>query len=140
MKFEDIDVRQLIPQKEPFVMVDKLLYCDETTTKTALTIKADNIFVDGGMLSRAGILENVAQTCATRIGYLTIDKPVRIGFIGAINNFSFSDVSVGIGDCLSTEIVVAAEVGNITQVDATVMCHDRLVAKGNMKVALMNEQ
>ena len=55
MKFEDIDVRQLIPQKEPFVMVDKLLYCDETTTKTALTIKADNIFVDGGMLSRAGM-------------------------------------------------------------------------------------
>ena len=140
MKFEDIDVRQLIPQKEPFVMVDKLLYCDKTTTKTALTIKADNIFVDGGMLSRAGILENVAQTCATRIGYLTIDKPVRIGFIGAINNFSFSDVSVGIGDCLSTEIVAAAEVGNITQVDATVMSHDRLVAKGNMKVALMNEQ
>ncbi|MBF0976313.1 MAG: pseudouridylate synthase [Bacteroidetes bacterium] len=134
MKFEDIDVRQLIPQKEPFVMVDKLLYCDETTTKTALTIKADNIFVDGGVLSRAGILENVAQTCATRIGYLTI------GFIGAINNFSFSDVYVGIGDCLSTEIVTAAEVGNITQVDATVMCHDRLVAKGNMKVALMNEQ
>ena len=34
MDLEQIDIHELLPQREPFVMVDKLVYFDEKTTKT----------------------------------------------------------------------------------------------------------
>lgn len=136
-KFEDIEVHRLLPQKEPFVMVERLLYCDETTTKTTLTIKRDNLFVCNGAMLQAGLLENVAQTCAIRLGYLTINKPVRIGFIGAINDFDFEEYLPRIGEAVFTEIKVTAEIGNIVLISAKVECEGRVIAAGNMKVALM---
>lgn len=137
MNFETIDIKQLIPQQEPFVMVENLLFCDEITTRTSLTAKSDNIFVSDGVLLQAGVLENVAQTCAARLGYLTIDKPVRIGFIGAINDFEFTGYLPKVNEKIFTEIKVTAEIGNIILIDAKVECNSEVIAFGTMKVALM---
>lgn len=118
-------------------MVEKLLYCDEQTTKTSLTITIDNLFVFNGLMSQAGILENVAQTCATRLGYLTINQPVRIGFIGAINDFDFTGYLPHVGEVVFTEIKVIAEIGNIILIASKVECNGEVIASGSMKVALM---
>lgn len=137
MNFETIDIKQLIPQQEPFVMVERLLFCDEITTRTCLTVKSDNIFVLDGILLQAGVLENVAQTCAIRLGYLTIDKPVRIGFIGAINDFEFTGYSPKVNEKILTEIKVIAEIDNIILIETKVECNSKIIAAGTMKVALM---
>ena len=131
MDFERLDIKQLIPQQEPFVMVGILHFCDEATTRTSFTIEGDNIFVD------KGILENVAQTCAVRLGFLTINQPVRLGFIGAINDFCFSGYLPQVGDTIHTEIDVTAEIGNIIMMEAKVECRQNAIAWGKMKVALM---
>lgn len=65
-----IDIHELLPQQEPFVMVGTLVRIDERTTVTQTVIKESNIFVDGKSLSASGLVENIAQTCATRIGYV----------------------------------------------------------------------
>ena len=65
-----IDVHELLPQQEPFVMIGSLTYFDEVRTVTETTIAADNIFVDDGCFSASGLIENVAQTCAVRIGFV----------------------------------------------------------------------
>ncbi len=137
MNFENIDIKRLIPQQEPFVMVGGLLFCDEITTRTYLTVKSDNIFVSEGVLLQAGILENVAQTCAARLGYLSINRPVRIGFIGAINDFEFTGYSPKVNEKIFTEIKVTAEIGNIILIDTKVECNSMIIASGTMKVALM---
>ena len=58
MDFEQLDIKRLIPQQEPFVMVGILHFCDEATTRTSFTVEDDNIFVDNGVFMQAGILEN----------------------------------------------------------------------------------
>ena len=43
------NIEMLIPQRPPFVMIDKLLSFSETATITGFSIKADNIFVENGV-------------------------------------------------------------------------------------------
>ena len=65
-----IDIHELLPQQEPFVMIGTLIHFNHTCTVTETEIKADNSFVDNGCFSASGLMENIAQTCAARIGYV----------------------------------------------------------------------
>ena len=70
-------------------MVGKLTAFDEKRTVTETFIKEDNIFVCDGVFSAPGLVENIAQTCAARIGYVNkyiLNKFIQLGFIGAIRN------------------------------------------------------
>lgn len=135
--FSKYGIPELIPQRPPFVMVDSLIYCDRTITRTQLEVRADNIFNDGGHLSTAGICENIAQTCAARLGYLSLasGQPVKLGYIGAISNMQVYRTPVT-GETLVTEINVLQEVFNITLVHAVVKCGDELIAQTDLKIAL----
>jgi 3-hydroxymyristoyl/3-hydroxydecanoyl-(acyl carrier protein) dehydratase len=140
MQFKEINILDLLPQQPPFIMVEKLLFCDNITTKTSLAIKSDNIFVENGAFSQSGIVENVAHTCDARMGYLTINQPVKIGMIGSINNFEFSGILPKVGEEIFTEINVATEIGNIVLVKATVLCGEKLIVGGEMKIVLTDKQ
>ena len=84
-----IDVHELLPQQEPFVMISRLTHFDKLRTVTETIISEDNIFVENGCFTASGLMENIAQTCAARIGYVNkyiLKKGIQIGFIGAIRN------------------------------------------------------
>ena len=68
MQFQDVPITQLIPQRPPFVMVDRIVSCDVTDAVAEFTVREDNIFLDDMLLSPAGIIENMAQSCAARRG------------------------------------------------------------------------
>ena len=91
-----------IPQRPPFVLVDNLLSCNEEIVVTDFHIPHDHILVENGLLSDAGMIENVAQTCAARIGWINRDKPIPIGVIGAVNNFEYSALPAA-GSALSVQ-------------------------------------
>jgi predicted hotdog family 3-hydroxylacyl-ACP dehydratase len=138
--FEKIDILKLLPQRPPFVMVDKLLYCDLKTVKTALTVREDNIFCDDGRLAEAGLIENTAQTCAARMGYISAcpeagDGSVKLGFIGAIRDMEIFRLPL-VGETLLTEIKVEEEVFQMMLVSATVTVGNEQIASGKMKIAI----
>lgn len=137
MKEELTDVLALIPQQPPFVMIDKLVYCDSKTTVTELEVRSDNLFVEEGHLSATGMVENIAQTCAARMGYINLcaDKPVKLGVIGAIRNFELTALPP-VGATLTTTIDVQEEVFQMLLVDATVTCNGAVHATAQMKIAL----
>lgn len=139
--FSKYDILELLPQRRPFVMIDSLLYCDMAVTRTSLEVREDNIFNDGGHLSTAGICENIAQTCAARLGYLSLSsgQPVRLGFIGAISNMQVSRTP-RTGEVLVTEINVLQEVFNITLVHAVVRSGDEIIAETDLKIALADDE
>ena len=62
-----IDVHELLPQQEPFVMISRLTHFDKLRTVTETIISEDNIFVENGCFTASGLMENIAQTCAARI-------------------------------------------------------------------------
>ncbi|MDR1543437.1 MAG: pseudouridylate synthase [Prevotellaceae bacterium] len=138
MKFETINISELLPQRPPFVMVEKLLFCDLEKTKTSFKIESGNIFVENGVFTQSGIIENVAQTCAVRMGYLNED--VKIGMIGSINDFEFFGILPKTGEIIETEIAVEAEVGNIILLKASVLYNENKIATGKMKVVLTDKE
>ena len=138
----EIDILQLIPQKPPFVMVDKLLYCDRIVTKTAFTVREDNIFVDNDVLAEAGLIENVAQTCASRVGDINNKRgsnSVKIGFIGIIRNLEIVRLPK-VGETIVTQVNVVEEVFQISLVKATVSIGNEIITSCEMKIAITDKE
>lgn len=135
-----IDIRTLLPQQEPFVMVGTLTHFEMTKMITELVIAEDNIFVNDGKFSAAGLIENMAQTCAARIGYVNkyiLMKGIQLGFIGAIRNMQVFQLPK-VGEKIVTTVIIREEVFGMLLVDATVTCGDKLLASTEMKIAEKN--
>lgn len=138
--YKDIPIKELIPQRPPFVMIDKMLSFDKNVTETQLEIRADNIFCKDGRLMAEGLMENIAQTCAARIGYVNLSKneAVKIGVIGSVNNYEVFRLPK-VGEVIITSVEVIEELLQITLVNAVVKCGDETLAQATMKIALMDE-
>lgn len=118
-------------------MVDRVEAFDRVITTTAFTVQADCIFVEDGQLVPDGLVENVAQTCAARMGcvnYLNRES-VKLGFIGAVRDMNFHRLP-RVGETLTTSITVREEVFRMTLVDAEVRIGNDIVATAEMKIAL----
>lgn len=132
----DVTPHDLIPQQPPFVMIDGLTHCDDTTATTLFTIKADNIFVENGKMLATGMIENMAQTCAAWLGY--INQSARVGVIGAISRLHV-DRTPKIGDTIATTIKVKDEVFGMTSVEAESRMDNKIIATSELKIVL-NQQ
>ena len=129
------NIETLIPQRPPFVMIDKLLSFSETATTTSFSIKADNIFVEHGLFKEPGLVENIAQTAAARAGYVsqTENKPVLVGYIGAVNNLQIFTLPKT-GDELITEITIENQIFDVTLISGKITCNGQPVAQCKMKI------
>lgn len=141
MDLEQIDIHELLPQRKPFVMVDKLVYFDEKTTTTSFLVREDNLFVENGRLNACALAENIAQTCAARLGYVNkyiLKRGIQVGFIGAVKDLKVIDTPV-VGDVLTTTIHVLEQIMGLTLVTAVIRIGDRVVTTAEMKIALADE-
>ena len=134
------DIESLIPQKPPFVMIDKLLSFSETATTSTFTIKAGNIFVKDGVFKEPGLVENIAQTAAARAGYVshTQNKPVQVGYIGAVNNLQIFSLPKA-GDELITEITIENQIFDVTLISGKISCNETVLAQCKMKIFIINQ-
>ena len=118
-------------------MIDELVSCNEICSVTTFQVKAENVLVRNGKLSEAGITENIAQTAAAGLGYMTLrsNDPIEIGYIAAIKNLEiFAQPEVG--DIIETNVAITNRVFDITIVSASVKCGDMPLAKCEMKIFL----
>jgi predicted hotdog family 3-hydroxylacyl-ACP dehydratase len=129
------DIQALIPQKPPFVMIDKLLAVTDTSTVTGFGIMADNIFVEHGVFKEPGLVENIAQTAAVSAGYISHsqNKPVLVGYIGAVNNLQVFALPKT-GDELITEITTENQIFDVTLISGKITCNGQLIAQCKMKI------
>lgn len=137
-----IDIHELLPQQEPFVMIDTLIHFDRILTVTETTISADNIFVDNGRYSASGLMENIAQTCAVRIGYINkyiLKKGVQLGFIGAVRDFVVNELPT-VGSKIVTYVSVKEEIFGMTLAEAKVVCSGRILVTTEMKIAVREKE
>lgn len=134
----NIDIHELLPQQEPFVMIDKLVHFDETLTVTETEIRASNIFVDDNYFSASGVMENIAQTCAARIGYVNkyiLKKGVQLGFIGAVRNFEVLALP-RVGQTIVTHVKVLENVFGMTLAEAYIESAGEVLVKTEIKIAV----
>lgn len=142
MKLSDIDIRSLIPQREPFVAVGELCRYDGASATTRTAVKAGGFFVADGTLSAAGMIENVAQTCAAKLGYYhkyILKEDIRAGVIGAVRNFRILD-RAPVGSVIETDIEVKEEIFGITLIEGRIRLGARVIAEGQMKISIDKPQ
>lgn len=133
----DINIQELLPQKPPFIMVDRLVSLDDKTVTTEFEIREDNIFLNDGYLLASGIIENIAQTCAAGIGYKNKgnSESVKIGVIGALNNFNISRPPRK-DEKITTIVSFVGEVAQMIMFDAIVKFGDEELATASIRTAI----
>lgn len=136
-EIKDITLNELLPQRQPFVMIDRLLSSDAVYSVTELEVRDDNIFVEDERLTTSGLIENIAQTCAARIGYINLNNgsTVKIGVIGSISNLTVTRTPK-VGERLTTTIQLLEEMFNVTMVLASIKIGEEEIVSANMKIAL----
>lgn len=136
---QDIAITTLIPQRPPFVMVDRVLNCDLSDAVIEFEVREDNIFLDDGMLAPAGIIENMAQACAARMGCINRmrGEVVKIGFIGDIRNCDIMR-QPRCGETLTTYVHIVEDVFNMTLAEVCSKVNDEIIASARVKIALVD--
>ncbi len=125
---ERIDIRQLIPQRSPILMVDELLHTDGEQAHTCFTIRQDNFFLDDedGTLDESGIIEHMAQSASAFAGYKAVTAGATeppLGYIGEVKKFH-CHLRPKSGDCLHTIINMGVEVNGVTMITAQTFIAD----------------
>lgn len=128
---------ELIPQRDPIVMVDCFLGMSGNVSYTGLQIRKDNLFCENEVLQEYGLIEHIAQSAAVRIGYLchSQGKAIPVGFIGSVDKLTIHALPV-VGTILRTEIRIEQEVGDITLISARVLAEENVLVEGRMKIYL----
>ncbi len=137
-----IDIHELLPQQEPFVMIGCMTQIDEVRTVTETVISPQNIFVDDGQFSASGLIENIAQSCAARIGFVNkyiLHNGIQIGVIGAVKNFQVVSLPKA-GQTINTTVDTVSEVFGMTLAKATVTCEGEVLATTDIKIGVRSEE
>ncbi|HTM65350.1 MAG TPA: hypothetical protein VL093_03460 [Flavipsychrobacter sp.] len=134
------EVFPYIPQRPPFVMIDKVVSADESASVTSFTIPADNIFVEEGFFTEPGLIENMAQTAAAGTGYKAFQeqKPAPVGFIGALKGLQIKELPQA-GETITTKISFLHQIMNAHIVQGTVMSGEKELASCELKIFLQTE-
>ncbi|MCQ2192092.1 MAG: hydroxymyristoyl-ACP dehydratase [Paludibacteraceae bacterium] len=132
------EIKQLIPQREPIMMIDTFYGASETAGKSALTVLAANVFCENGQLREMGVIEHIAQTSAAYNGVKNKqnngeDSKPKLGYIGEIKKCQIVRLP-RVGEQLVTEVVVTAQVMNVTLMEATTKVGDETIATCQIKL------
>jgi 3-hydroxymyristoyl/3-hydroxydecanoyl-(acyl carrier protein) dehydratase len=135
MSFEIQNAVDLIPQRTPFVFIDKLTYIDDKTSHGVFRIPEENIFVKSGFYSASGMVESLAQTAAAGTGYLCMknNKKVPVGYIGAVQKLEVMDWPPSNTE-INMEITLITNILQVSLVSGIVKYKDKVMASCEMKI------
>ncbi|MCD0469493.1 hypothetical protein [Flavobacterium sp. JAS] len=130
-------VENLLPQKFPFVMVDKMYSYTETSLVSGLKIQSDNIFADNNSFLEAGIIEHMAQSVALHTGYQFFlkNETAPTGYIGSIKDIEIKQFPQ-VDDTIQSTVTILQEFAGITLVDIVTTLNNEEIARGQMKTVL----
>ena len=132
------EIKQLIPQREPFLLVTELVSADDQSCTTRFVVDERTALFHNGKLSEAGVIEHQAQSAAALSGYLALRSGATqppLGMIGELKSLQIYALPQ-LGDCIETHVTFGLSVGNITVATAQTYLQDQLIAKGTFKISV----
>ena len=134
------EITNFIPQRKPIVMIDSVICCEEMNIETTFEIQNNNIFLIKNKLSESGLLENIAQSAAAKVGYECHEQniPVPLGFIGAISKIKVFKLPL-VGQIIHTYIDILREVFDVTIVRGLVKLEGEILIECEMKIIIASE-
>ena len=132
-----VQITDIIPQRKPFVFVDSLLQCDEDSAVTSFLIREDTLFTYDGVFQTAGLIENIAQSCVAKIGYIAKyveHGKVTIGYIGNVHHLKVNR-NPEVGETIQTTVIFGENIAGIQLCEAVVRSGDEIIAQSSIKTA-----
>lgn len=132
------NITRFLPQRPPFILVDKLRFCNEEETNSSFLVPESHIMVKDNKLNAGGLVENMAQTAAAGTGYLGLlnNEDVKRGYIGAIKNLNIYKLP-DVGTMLFTRTISMNKILNVNIIKGDI--HDKIgfkYAECEMKIFL----
>lgn len=132
-----MDIKKLIPQRSPIIMVDELLCVNGEEATCQLTVRQDNFFIDDdGLMAEPGLIEHIAQSASAFAGYRAVEAGATeppVGYIGEVKNFHLYK-RPNVGDILTTTITMGPEVEGITIIRGETKIGEETIADTQMKI------
>ena len=140
--FGKYKITDLIPQRDPIIMVDRIISANDTLTVTSFRIEESNIFCSEGYFQEPGLIENIAQSAAAGAGYEKMKNEMGFstGYIGGIKNLEVFKLPE-VGAEIETTVEVIHTVFNVKIVNGEVRKTDGILcARCEMKIFLSEEE
>ncbi len=88
----NINIHKYLPHQKPMLMVDEILEISENGVKCGFKIKNDNVLLESGLFSEAGLIENAAQASSSIVAQSFFEDESGekrvIGFVSSIRRIS----------------------------------------------------
>jgi len=100
-------------------------------------INEDNLFCSERIFREPGLIENMAQTAAAGVGYISkkAGKEPPVGFIGGLRNLQIYELPE-MGKEIRTEVFLEHEVSNATVVSGKIYLEERCIVTCELKIFL----
>jgi predicted hotdog family 3-hydroxylacyl-ACP dehydratase len=131
----DYQITDLIPQRPPMQMIDRLLSADDRSAKGSLFISESNLFCEGDHLSESALIEFIAQTAAAYTGYRNKLNNVNVGegYIGAVKNLTIHTLPA-VNTEILCDIQVENEIVGFTIITGKVYSGGKVIAECEMRI------
>lgn len=131
------DIKSLITQREPILLVDALVGVEGDMARTQLTVRRDNSFVgDDGLLAEPGLIEHIAQSASAFAGYKAMEAGASeppVGYIGEVKKFRCFRCP-RVGEELQTTVTFGPEVGGVSLLTGETCVGEETLACTQMKI------
>lgn len=131
----NINIEDLIPQRHPFILVDKLVSCNDKLIESSFQIPENHSMVTNGKLSEGGLIENIAQTAAAGNGYEAKGKGLDIpkGFIAGIKNIWIKRLPEA-NNKLLTKVIPQDRIMGFDLIKGEVFVGEEIIVSCEMKI------
>ena len=136
------DIKNLIPQRSPIMMVDELLEAHDDIARTSLNIRDDNFFLESdGAIAEPGVIEHIAQSASAFAGYNAMQAGATeppVGYIGEVKRFRLNRRPCK-GETLVTTITMGPTVNGVTIITGETVSGEETIATTQMKIYVAGE-
>ncbi len=134
MRYRGEDIKQLIPQRHPFMMVDEFEQRDDNSAVTTLNVARGNYFITyDGCMAETGLIEHIAQSCSALAGAKSTDGTPPVGMIVEVKNFHCQRRPM-VGERLDTSITFGLTFGQMTLAHGITTIDGVTVAEVDLKI------
>ncbi len=131
------DIRRLIPQRKPFIMVDGFEGSDDNSAVTTLSVCPNNYFIlPDDTLSETGLIEHLAQSCSALAGYQVLSQGLEhppVGLIGEVKRFNCLR-RPRVGERIRSTITFGMTFGNVTVATGQAFVDEEMIADIKLKI------
>jgi 3-hydroxymyristoyl/3-hydroxydecanoyl-(acyl carrier protein) dehydratase len=134
-------IKELIPQRNPVIMVDTFYGATDSEADTGLSIANDNLFCSEGYFMEPGLVEHIAQSASAFAGYKAKVKnePTPTGYIGEVKKFRINFLP-RTGDKLCTHIRILSEALGVSLLSAETKVGEEVAAQCQMKIFIKPDE